>query len=47
MAEEEEEKKKRREARQGMNANFQIDRVDPSNLPIKQPLAKTTTVLSV
>lgn len=30
----------------GMNANFQIDRVDPSNLPIKQPLAKTKTIPS-
>lgn len=28
----------------GMNAKLQIDRVDPSNLPIMPPLAKTTTI---
>lgn len=34
-------------AKQGMNAKFQIDRVDPCNLPIKQPLAKTKTILTI
>lgn len=34
-------------AEQEMNAKFQIDRVDPSNLPIKRPLAKTKTILTV
>lgn len=40
-------KGKGRKAKQGMNAKFQIDRADPSNLPIKQPLAKTKTILTV
>lgn len=46
-AEEEGREGKESKTKQGMNAKFQIDRVDPSNLPIKRPLAKTKTILTV
>lgn len=47
MYEQKKKKGKERKAKQGMHAKFQIDRVDPSNLPIKRPLAKTKAILTV
>lgn len=35
------------EAEQAMKSTFQIDGVDPSSLPMKQPPAKTKTILNV
>lgn len=49
MLEQKRKKEKGKEANlsTGMNAKFQIDRMDPSNLPIIQPLAKTKIILTV
>lgn len=40
-------KQRKSRAKQGMNTKIEIDRVDPSNPPIKWPLTKTKTIQSV